>query len=128
MSFTSTSNTILHAGATPVFADIDESTGLIDPAEIERHITPKTKAIVPVHYAGQACDMDAIHAIAEKHGLFVSEDAAHAVSATYKGQLIGGGEKCQAASFSFYATKNLATGEGGMLTTNDDELRRGPGY
>lgn len=122
MSFTSTSNTILHAGATPVFADIDESTGLIDPAEIERHITPRTKAIVPVHYAGQACDMDAIHAIAEKHGLFVSEDAAHAVSATYKGQLIGGGEKCQAASFSFYATKNLATGEGGMLTTNDDEL------
>ena len=77
MSFTSTSNTILHAGATPVFADIDESSrALLIRAEIERHITPKTKAIVPVHYAGQACDMDAIHAIAEKHGLFVSEDAA----------------------------------------------------
>lgn len=122
MSFTSTTNTILHAGATPVIADIDEDTGLIDPQEIQRRITPRTKAIVPVHYAGQACDLDAIRAIAGRYGLFVSEDAAHAVSTTYKDQLIGGGDACQAASFSFYATKNLATGEGGMLTTSDDEL------
>lgn len=121
MTFCATANTIVHCGATPVFADVEEETGLIDPREIEKKITSRTKGIVPVHYAGRACDMDAINAIAKKHGLFVLEDAAHAVYTTYQnGKWVGNGENLTA--FSFYATKNLATGEGGMITTNDDAL------
>ncbi len=121
MTFCATSNTIVHCGATPVFADVDPNTGLIDPDEIEKKITPRTKGIVPVHYAGRACDMDRINAIAKKHGLFVMEDAAHAVYTTYEnGKLVGNCDNI--TSFSFYATKNLATGEGGMITTNDDAL------
>ncbi len=119
-TFCSTVNTIVHTGATPVFADIDPDTGLISPEEIEKKITPKTKGIIPVHYAGQACDMDKINGIAEKNGLFVVEDAAHAVCATYKGTPVGGGHN--ATAFSFYATKNLSTGEGGMLTSDDEEF------
>ena len=79
----------IHTGATPVFADIDYRTGCIDPDEIEKKITSRTKAIVPVHYSGQVCDLDRIYAIADKHGLFVSEDAAHALWSRYKGRLIG---------------------------------------
>ena len=79
MTFASTASTIIHTGATPVFADIDYRTGCIDPDEIEKKITPKTKAIVPVHYSGQVCDLDRIYEIADKHGLYVSEDAAHAL-------------------------------------------------
>ncbi|HEX3037898.1 MAG TPA: DegT/DnrJ/EryC1/StrS family aminotransferase [Oscillospiraceae bacterium] len=121
MTFASTASTIIHTGATPVFADIDYSTGCIDPDEIEKKITPKTKAIVPVHYSGQVCDLDRIYDIAEKHNLFVSEDAAHALWSRYKGRLIG--NKLQgAASYSFYATKNLATGDGGMLVTDDEKI------
>ena len=120
MTFCSTANTIVHTGATPVFADIFASTGLINPAEIERKITKNTKGIMPVHYAGQACDMDVINAIAAKYNLFVVEDAAHAVYTTYKDKMIG--SLGNATAFSFYATKNLATGEGGMLTTDDDEF------
>ncbi len=121
MTFCASSNTIVHCGATPVFADVDPETGLINPKEIEKKITPRTKGIVPVHYAGRACDMDAINAIAKKHGLFVLEDAAHAVYTTYEnGNMVGNCDNI--AAFSFYATKNLATGEGGMITTNDDAL------
>lgn len=120
MTFASTVNTIIHAGATPVFVDIDPETGLIDPDKIEDKITEKTSAIVPVHYTGNACDMDKIRAIAEKHNLFVSEDGAHAVDTFYNGDLIG--KKGDCASFSFYATKNICTGEGGMLVTNREDI------
>lgn len=121
MTFAASANTIIHTGATPVFVDIDPETGCIDPDEIEKKITPRTKAIVPVHYSGQACDLDRIYELADKYGLFVSEDAAHAIYTRYKGRLIGNNPK-GAVSFSFYATKNLCTGEGGMLVTNDKEI------
>lgn len=121
MTFAASTNTIIHTGATPVFVDIDPKTGCIDPDEIEKKITPKTKAIVPVHYSGQACDLDRIYEIADKHGLFVSEDAAHALYTRYKGRMIGTQSK-GAVSYSFYATKNLCTGEGGMLVTDDEEI------
>ena len=121
MTFASTANTIIHVGATPVLTDIDYRTGCIDPDEIEKKITPKTKAIVPVHYSGQVCDLDRIYEIADRHGLFVSEDAAHALWSRYKGRLIGNRLR-GTASYSFYATKNLTTGDGGMLVTDDDEI------
>lgn len=121
MTFASTASTILHCGATPVFADIDYRTGCIDPDEVEKKITPRTKAIVPVHYSGQVCDLDRIYELADKHGLYVSEDAAHALWSRYKGRLIGNGLR-GAASYSFYATKNLATGDGGMLVTDRDDI------
>ncbi|WP_369596344.1 DegT/DnrJ/EryC1/StrS family aminotransferase [Bacillus subtilis] len=120
LTFSSTANTIIHTGATPVFADIDQNTLNIDPVKLEAAVTPRTKAVVPVHFGGQSCDMDAILAIAQNHGLFVLEDAAHAVYTTYKQRMIG--SIGDATAFSFYATKNLATGEGGMLTTDDEEL------
>ena len=121
MTFASTANTIIHVGATPVFADIDYKTGCIDPTEIEKKITPKTKAVVPIHYSGEVCDLDRIYETADRHGLFVSEDAAHALESRYKGRLIGNRLK-GTASYSFYATKNLTTGEGGMLVTDDDGI------
>lgn len=121
MTFASTASTVIHTGATPVFADIDYRTGCIDPDEIEKKVTKKTKAIVPVHYSGQVCDLDRIYGIADKYGLFVSEDAAHALWSRYKGRLIGSRLKGTAA-YSFYATKNLTTGEGGMLVTDDDGI------
>lgn len=120
MTFASTANTIIHAGAKPVFADIDPETHCIDPEKIKEKITSRTKAIVPVHYSGQACDMDKIWAIAKKHNLFVSEDAAHALYTRYKGNMIG--KNGDSASYSFYATKNICTGDGGMLTTNRDDI------
>lgn len=121
MTFASTANTILHCGAKPVFADIDYETGCIDPAQIAKKISPRTKAIVPVHYSGQVCDLDRIYDIAAQHGLYVSEDAAHALWSRYKGRMIG--HKLRgAACYSFYATKNLTTGEGGMLVTDDDAI------
>ena len=121
LTFASSANTILHVGATPVFADIDPDTGCIDPQEVRRKITPRTKAIVPVHYSGEACDMDALRAIAQEYNLFISEDAAHAVETRHNGELIG---HTGTACFSLYATKNLATGEGGMLVTDDPEIER----
>jgi len=121
MTFAASANTIIHCGAKPVFVDIDPVTACIDPDKIEKKITSKTKAIVPVHYSGQACDLDRIYQIADKYGLFVSEDAAHALYTRYNGRLIG--NKCRdTASFSFYATKNLCTGEGGMLVTDRDDI------
>lgn len=121
MTFASTASTILHCGAKPVFADIDYRTGCIDPEEIAKKITPHTKAIVPVHYSGQVCDLDRIYELADEHNLYVSEDAAHALWSRYKGRLIGNKLR-GAASYSFYATKNLATGDGGMLVTDRDDI------
>ncbi|MEF2794196.1 MAG: DegT/DnrJ/EryC1/StrS aminotransferase family protein [Hydrogeniiclostridium sp.] len=121
MTFASTASTILHCGAKPVFTDIDYRTGCIDPEEVAKKITPHTKAIVPVHYSGQVCDLDRIYELADEHNLYVSEDAAHALWSRYKGRLIGNKLR-GAASYSFYATKNLATGDGGMLVTDRDDI------
>lgn len=119
-TFAASVNTIIHAGATPVLADIDPRTYNINPALIEAKITSRTKAIVPVHYGGQACEMAAILEIARKYGLVVIEDAAHAVYTKYRERMVGSiGDM---TVFSFYATKNLCTGEGGMITTDNQEL------
>ncbi len=125
VTFCSTVHTILHVGAKPVLADIGAD-GNIDPEQIERAITSRTRAIVPVHLGGLPCDMTRIWEIARKHGLFVIEDAAHAAGTLYKGRQIGaasdGGHSSDAVAFSFYATKNLTTGEGGMITTPKEAL------
>ncbi len=120
LTFCATSNTVLHAGATPVLVDVDRKTFNIDVRKIEGKITEKTKAIIPVHMAGRSCQMDEIKAIAKKYNLFVIEDAAHAIESVYQNQKIGniGDLGC----FSFYVTKNITTAEGGMLTTNDENL------
>ena len=120
LTFCASVNTIEHSGAKPVLVDIDEKSFNIDPDKIEEKITSNTKAIIPVHYAGQSCEMDTINKIAEKHNLLVIEDAAHAVGTEYKGQKIG--QDSYSASYSFYATKNLTTAEGGMIVTNNDEF------
>jgi dTDP-4-amino-4,6-dideoxygalactose transaminase len=119
MTFCATVNAIIHAGLTPVLADVDPVTQCIDPRAIEAAITPRTQAIIPVHFAGRPCDMDAIMAIARKHGLVVIEDCAHAIETEYRGRKAGtfGDFGC----FSFYATKNVATGEGGMILARDPE-------
>lgn len=119
-SFISTANCALFQGAKPIFVDIDQSTYNIDPNKIEKKITDKTKAIIPVHYAGQPADMDPIRKIAEKYGIHVIEDAAEAHGALYKGKKAG--SLSELACFSFYPNKNMTTGEGGMITTNDGEL------
>ncbi len=120
MTFCSTAHSIIRCGGTPVFVDIDAKTGLIDVNKIEQAITSKTKAILPVHYAGQACDMNRLQEIAKKHNLYIVEDAAHAFGTYYNGKPIG--SMGNPTAYSFYVTKNLATGEGGMLTTNDATL------
>ena len=119
MTFAATSNAILHTGAKPVFVDVEKETMNIDPDLIEKAITPRTKAILPVHFAGRPCKMDHIMEIAQKNNLLVIEDAAHAIEAVYNRKKIGniGDMTC----FSFYVTKNLVTGEGGMVTTNNEE-------
>ncbi|MDH5305320.1 MAG: DegT/DnrJ/EryC1/StrS family aminotransferase [Gammaproteobacteria bacterium] len=113
MTFCATANAAIHAGATPVIVDIDPATLNINPDLIEQSITERTRAIVPVHFAGRACEMDAIMAIADKHRLVVVEDCAHAIETEYHGRKAGsfGAYGC----FSFYATKNVVTGEGGMV-------------
>lgn len=111
---------VCYTGATPVFVDADPDTWNIDTTKIEEKITPRTKAIIPVHLFGLMCDMDAINAIAKKHNLKVLEDAAEAHGAEYKGRRAG---SCSdLAAFSFFANKNITTGEGGMVVTNDEEL------
>ena len=120
IAYPATANEILLLGAKPVFVDVESGTLNMDPAGIEEKIGARTKAILPVHFAGHPCDMDAIMSIAQENSLVVIEDAAHAIEAEYKGRKIGaiGDATC----FSFYATKNMTTGEGGMLTTNSDKL------
>jgi perosamine synthetase len=119
VTFTATAEVIAYFRAVPVLVDVDDVTCNIDAAKIEEKITERTKVIIPVHYGGQPCDMDDITVIARRHDLFVIEDAAHAIPARYRGRRIGtiGDITC----FSFYATKTLATGEGGMATTENDE-------
>lgn len=126
LTFCATVNVILHVGATPVLADIGPD-GNIDPTSVESRITERTRAIIPVHLSGLPCEMTALWAIARKYGLYVIEDCAHAAGAHYHYLPIGAGnpqtgERSDAAVFSFYATKNLTTGEGGMITTHNSEL------
>jgi len=122
-TFTATAEVIRYLGADPVLVDIDAATFNIDPSKIEAAITSRTKAIVPVHFAGLSCDMQAILSIARKHNLKVVEDAAHALPTTCNGKLIGALES-DAAVFSFYATKTITTGEGGMVVTHSPELAK----
>jgi dTDP-4-amino-4,6-dideoxygalactose transaminase len=119
LTFCATVNAILHSGLVPVLADVDPVTQNIDPDAIEAAITPRTRAILPVHFAGRPCDMDRIMAIARKRKLVVIEDCAHAVEAEFRGKPLGtfGDFGC----FSFYATKNVVTGEGGMILGNSEE-------
>jgi dTDP-4-amino-4,6-dideoxygalactose transaminase len=120
MTFGATANVIEHVGAVPVFADVELETMNIDPKEIEKKITKKTKAILPVHIAGRPCNMDEIMRIAKKYNVRVIEDAAHAFGAEYRGRKIG--TIGDLTAFSFYVTKNLTTGEGGMLTMNNKKF------
>lgn len=120
ITFVASANCVLYCGGTPVFADVDPKTYNIDPDDIKRKITNKTKAIIAVHMAGQPCDMDAIHAIAKEHKLIVIEDGAHALGSEYKGKKIGG--LSDMTTFSFHPVKPITTGEGGMIMTNDDDL------
>jgi UDP-4-amino-4-deoxy-L-arabinose-oxoglutarate aminotransferase len=120
MTFMATANIIIEAGATPVFVDVEEATGNINCDLIEAAITPRTKAILPVHLYGQMCDMKRMRAIADKHRLAILEDCAHCVEGTRDGYQPG--ELSEMAVFSFYATKNLASGEGGAITTNSDDI------
>lgn len=120
MTFAAFSNCVLYCGATPVFADIDPDTYNISPKEIEKKITSRTKAIIPVHYTGQPCEMDEIMAIAKKHNLIVIQDGAHALGADYKGKKIG--SLGDMTTFSFHPVKHITTGEGGMIVTDDEKL------
>jgi dTDP-4-amino-4,6-dideoxygalactose transaminase len=119
MTFCATINAIIHAGATPVLADVDPITMNINPKQVEAKITAKTKAILPVHFAGRACDMDSLCQLADKYNLKLIEDCAHAIETEYKGQKAGtiGDFGC----FSFYVTKNIVTGEGGMILSRKGE-------
>ncbi|MCC7012749.1 MAG: DegT/DnrJ/EryC1/StrS family aminotransferase [Planctomycetes bacterium] len=118
LTFCATVNAILHAGATPVLADVDRKTMNLDPERVEAALTPRTRAILPVHFAGRPCDMDALTDLARRKQLVMIEDCAHAIETRYKGKQAGlfGDFGC----FSFYATKNITTGEGGMVLTKDE--------
>ncbi len=120
LTFAASVNTIEHVGAKPVLVDVEPDTLNIDPQKIEAAITARTKAIVAVHYAGHPVELDAIRSIAEQHRLTLIEDAAHAIGAAWRGQPVGSGTN--PACFSFYATKNLTTGEGGMLTGTPERI------
>ncbi|MGN6697361.1 MAG: DegT/DnrJ/EryC1/StrS family aminotransferase [Thermomicrobiales bacterium] len=118
LTFAATANVVTHLGATPVFADINRRTQNIDPARVAEKLTPRTKAIIPVHMLGRPADLDPLLALAREHGLAIVEDAAHAVETVYRGRHVG--TIGNFTAFSFYANKNVTTGEGGMLTTDDD--------
>jgi len=123
LTFCATVNAIIHAGATPVLADVDPVTMNIDPADVTRKLTGRTKALVPVHFAGRPCDMNSLCGLAERHGMKMIEDCAHAIETVYHGRKAGtfGDFGC----FSFYVTKNVVTGEGGMvLTRREEDLAR----
>jgi dTDP-4-amino-4,6-dideoxygalactose transaminase len=118
LTFCASVNSIIHTGATPVLADVDARTMNIDPARVAEKITPRTRAIMPVHFAGRACDMDALGSLARQHNLMIIEDCAHAIETEYHGRKAGlfGDFGC----FSFYVTKNVITGEGGIVIAKDD--------
>jgi dTDP-4-amino-4,6-dideoxygalactose transaminase len=124
MTFCATANAILHAGAKPVLADVDPVTFNIDPEKIAQKITKRTKAILPVHFAGRACDMDAITALARKHRLKLIEDCAHAIETEWHGPkgMVKAGTAGDVGCFSFYATKNVTTGEGGLVLTSNTAI------
>ncbi len=122
LTFAATANVIEHVGARPVLVDVEPDTLTIDSTQIAAAMTPHTRAIIPVHYAGHPADMGPIHALAQAHRLLVLEDAAHALPASYRGRKIGSGSN--PVAFSFYATKNLTTAEGGMLTGDPDFIAR----
>jgi dTDP-4-amino-4,6-dideoxygalactose transaminase len=122
ITFPATANVVIHQGGKPVLVDVDPTTLNIDPDAVERAITPRTKAIIPVHMAGQAADMDAIYKIARRHKLLVIEDAAHAMGTDYHGQRVGNLDGSLAACYSFYPIKNMTTIEGGAVLTNDDDF------
>jgi len=119
-TFTASAEVVAYFKAKPVLVDVDAVSLCMDSADAERRITPRTRAIIPVHFAGQPCDMKAIQDMANRHGLLVIEDAAHALPASYRGVRVGAISELTA--FSFYATKTLTTGEGGMVTTDNDDL------
>ncbi len=120
MTFIATATAVLEAGATPVFVDVEPDSGLLDATKIEKALTSKTKAILPVHLYGQMCDMKTIRQVADRHGLRVIEDSAHCIEGERDG--IKPGQLSDTACFSFYATKNLTCGEGGAVVTNNDRL------
>ena len=120
LTFAASSNCVLYCGGTPVFADVDPKTYNIDPEDIRRKITDKTKAIIAVHLAGQPCDMDEIHKIAKEHDLLVIEDGAHALGSVYKGKKVG--TLSDMTTFSFHPVKPITTGEGGMIVTDNKEF------
>ena len=120
LTFAASANCVLYCGGTPVFADVDPKTYNIDPEDIRRKITDRTKAIIAVHLAGQPCDMDAIHSIAREHGLIVIEDGAHALGSVYKGKKVG--SLSDMTTFSFHPVKPITTGEGGMIVTDNEDF------
>jgi perosamine synthetase len=122
LTFVATANAVAYTGATPVLADVDADTLCLDVASVKSLITPRTRAIIPVHLYGHPADMDALTELADAHGLAIVEDAAEAHGAEYKGRRVGSFGKC--AVFSFYGNKVITTGEGGMLTTNDREFHQ----
>lgn len=121
MTWVSTLNMIVLLGATPVMVDVDKETLMVTPEQIEAAITPRTRAIVPVHYAGAPCDIDRLREIGERHGIPLIEDAAHAAGTYYQGQHVGGQGT---AIFSFHAIKNMTCAEGGLVVTDDEQLAR----
>lgn len=120
LTFAASANCVLYCGGTPVFADVDPKTYNIDPEDIRRKITDRTRAIIAVHLAGQPCDMDAIHSIAREHGLIVIEDGAHALGSVYKGKKVG--SMSDMTTFSFHPVKPITTGEGGMIVTDNEDF------
>lgn len=126
ITFVASANCILYAGACPVFVDIDEHTYCMDPRQLHARITPRTRGLIPVHFAGQPCDMPAIHEVAKRSGLTVIEDAAHALGATYRHEgrtyPVGSCAHSDMTTFSFHPVKHITTGEGGVITTNDPGL------
>lgn len=122
ITFVATANAVVYCGGKPVFADIQPDTINIDPNEIKKKITKKTKAIIPVHFAGHPCDLKEISSIAKKHNLAVIEDAAHALGAEYNGEKIGSCKYSDLTVFSFHPVKSITTGEGGAILTNRREL------
>ncbi len=122
LTFVSSAHAAAYCGARVVFVDVDPETGNLDPDDLRSRITPRCKGIIPIHYGGHPCDMQALWEIAEEHGLWIIEDAAHACGALYRGRRVGGLDPSLATCFSFNAVKNLNTGDGGMITTHSAEM------
>ena len=122
ITFAASANCVLYCGGKPIFADIQQDTANIDPEEIKKHINKKTKAIIPVHFAGHPADLAEIHSIAKKYNLMVIEDAAHALGAEYKGSKIGSCKYSDMTILSFHPVKHITTGEGGAILTNSGDL------